>query len=85
VFFLYARARSVEEVKNLFSDFEIDDIYTFPTLASILPNVILEDEKEGNCQKNTKAQGFIKEIDMVLAASGIYSGTYIIITGGKIV
>ena len=86
VFFLYARARSVEEVKNLFSDFEIDGIYTFPTLASILPDVILEDEdKEGNCQENSKAKKLIKKIDTVLAASNLYSGIYIIVTGGRIV
>ncbi|MEA2113354.1 MAG: hypothetical protein U9P63_01695, partial [Patescibacteria group bacterium] len=86
VFFLYARARNVEEVKNLFSDFKIDNIYTFPTLASILPDVILKDEdKEGNCQENAKAKNLIKKIDTTLADSGICSGTYIIVTGGKIV
>jgi len=84
VFFLYARARSVKEVKNLFSDFKIDDIYTFPTLASILPDVILEDEdKEGNRKANTKAKDTIKKIDTTLANSDICSGTYIIVTGGK--
>jgi len=85
VFSLYARARNVEEVKNLFIDFEIDGIYTFPTLASVLPNIILGDEnKDGDCHENVEAKKLIKKIDISLANSDLHSGTYIIVTGGKI-
>ncbi len=85
VFSLYARARNVEEIKNLFVDFEIDGIYTFPTLASVLPDIILGDEdKDGNCHKNVEAIKLIKKIDISLANSDLHSGTYIIVTGGKV-
>ncbi len=85
VFLLYARARNVEEVKNLFVDFEIDGIYTFPTLASVLPNIILGDEDEKrNYHENVEARKLIKKIDISLANSDFRSGTYIIVTGGKI-
>lgn len=85
VFFLYARPRSIEEVKNLLFDFEIDAAYSFPTFSSILPNIALEDEDEnGNRHANKEALKMVKKIDKTLASSDLFSGTYIIVTGGKI-
>lgn len=85
VFFLYARPRSIEEVKNLLSDFEIDAAYSFPTFSSILPNIVLEDEDvDGNRHANMEALKMVKKIDKTLASSDLFSGTYIIVTGGKI-
>src|SRR3989344_4957312 len=52
VYFLYARSRTVEEVKTLLSEFEVD-VCTYPTLASILPNILTENcDGEGNHQPN---------------------------------
>jgi ubiquinone/menaquinone biosynthesis C-methylase UbiE/chorismate mutase len=85
VFFLYARPRSIEEVKNLLSDFKIDAAYSFPTFSSILPNIVLEDEDgDGNRHANKEALKMVKKIDKTLASSDLFSGTYIIVTGGKI-
>ncbi len=84
IYFLYARPRSVKEVSELLSDFEIDDIVTFPTLASIIPNIITENENgDGERKPNKPVHKLIKEIDTELANSDLYCGTYIIVTGGK--
>jgi hypothetical protein len=86
VYFLYARPRSVDEVRRLLSEFnfEVENIYTFPTYSSILPNIILEDEDsdEKNEQKK-EAKKLIEKIDIKLTSTDLNSGTYIIVTGSK--
>lgn len=85
IYFLYARPRSVKEVENLLAGFEIDNIFTYPTLASLLPNVVTEHcDETGNRQPNEEVRKFIKKIDNELASSPLNCGTYIIATGGKI-
>ncbi|GBE17331.1 hypothetical protein BMS3Abin15_01172 [bacterium BMS3Abin15] len=87
IYFLYARPRGVEEIKKLLSEsgFEIDKIYTFPTCASVLPDIVLDNEDDsGVRQPNKEAQNLVKKIDSELAES-VNSGTYIIVTGGKVV
>lgn len=84
VYLLYARPRSLDEVRSLLSCFEIENTYTFPTLASIIPNVITEDtDDKGNRTPNEAAQKLVKQIDMELAGSALNCGTYIIVTGHK--
>lgn len=84
LYFLYARPRSVKEVEDLLSDFEIDNICTFPTLGSLLPNVLMETENEnGIVNPNSDVRKTVKRIDSELSQSAIHSGTYIIVTGGK--
>lgn len=81
---LYARSRSVKEVEDLLSNFEIDSIQTFPTLGSLLPNVLMENEdKDGVICPNNDVRKTVKKIDLELSQSAIHSGTYIIVTGGK--
>jgi SAM-dependent methyltransferase len=85
IYFLYARPRSIKEIENIFIDFEIDNIFTYPTFASILPHIITEHCDEiGNHQPNEEVRKFIKKIDNELASSPLNCGTYIIVTGGKI-
>jgi len=84
VYFLYARSRTVEEVKTLLSEFEVD-VCTYPTLASILPNILTENcDGEGNHQPNEEVRKYIKKIDTELSGSPLNCGTYVIATGGKI-
>lgn len=84
IYFTYARPRSVNEVRGLLSDFEIDDIVTFPTLASIVPNIITESEdRDGVRKPNKLVHKLIKEIDTKISSSDLNCGTYIIVTGGK--
>ncbi|MEI8344042.1 MAG: methyltransferase domain-containing protein [Candidatus Moraniibacteriota bacterium] len=84
LFFLYARPRSVSEVRNLLSDFKIDNILTFPTLSSLLPGVLMENEDHnGIIHQNEAAQIAIKIIDSELSHSASNCGTYIIVTGEK--
>lgn len=84
IYFLYAKSRSVKEVQELLSEFEIENILTFPTLGSILPNIITENEEESSTRKpNEPLHEFVRGIDTELASSALYCGTYIIITGGK--
>lgn len=86
VYFIYAKQRNVQEVRNLLSDLEIDDILTFPTIASIIPNIITEienGEKDPRSTPNKAAQKLIKDIDTTIAHSDLHCGTYIIVTGGK--
>jgi hypothetical protein len=85
IYFLYARPRSVKEIESLLADFEIDNIFTYPTFASVLPNIITEYcDETGNHQPNEEVRKFIKKIDNELASSSLNCGTYIIVTGGKI-
>lgn len=84
IYFIYARPRSVTEVRGLLSDFEIDNIVTFPTLASIIPNIITESEDGDGARKpNKPVHKLVKEIDTKIAGSDLNCGTYIIVTGGK--
>lgn len=84
VYLLYARPRSLEEVRALLTKFEIESTHTFPTLASIIPNVITEDtDEKGNYAPNESAQKLIKQIDTELADSALNCGTYILVTGHK--
>lgn len=84
IYFIYARPRSVTEVRGLLSDFEIDDIVTFPTVASIIPNIITESEDGDGARKpNKPVHKLIKEIDTKIAGSDLNCGTYIIVTGSK--
>lgn len=84
IYFLYARPRSVQEVEKLLSGFKIESRYTFPTLAAAMPRVVLESEDaSGERRRNKDARRLIKKIDYILAESDLYSGTYIIVTGGK--
>lgn len=75
VYFLYAKTRDVDEVKTLLHDFKIDNILTFPTIASVLPDIVLEG--------NENAREFIDQLDRELATSAMHCGNYIIVTGGK--
>jgi ubiquinone/menaquinone biosynthesis C-methylase UbiE len=84
LFFLYARPRNVDEVKGLLSDFKIDNILTFPTLSSLLPGILMENEdRNGVIHQNENAQSAIKIIDFELSRSASNCGTYIIVTGEK--
>ncbi len=84
IYLLYARPRRVQEVEKLLSGFKIENRYTFPTLAAAMPRVVLENEDaNGERSKNKDARRLIKKIDYILAESDLYSGTYIIVTGGK--
>jgi len=50
-----------------------------------MPRIVLEtEEKDGSISRNKNARRLIKKIDTLLATSELYSGTYIIVTGGKI-
>lgn len=83
VYFLHARSRTVEEVESLLSEFEVD-VFTYPTLASILPNILTENcDVDGNHQPNEEVRKYIKKIDTKLSGSSLNCGTYIIATGGK--
>lgn len=85
IYFLYARPRSVQEVEELLSGFKIENRYTFPTLAAVMPMVILENEdSNGERRRNKDARRLIKKIDNILSESDLCSGTYIIVTGGKL-
>jgi SAM-dependent methyltransferase/chorismate mutase len=84
VYLLYARPRSVHEVTELFAGLEIETLQTFPTLASVIPNIIIEDEDgEGILRSKDEVKKTIKKIDAHLADSPLNCGTYIVITGGK--
>lgn len=84
LYFLYARPRSISEFESLFTNFKVDEISTFPTLSSLLPNVLLENEDEaGVVQPNGEVQELLKKIDSELSMSALNTGTYIIVTGEK--
>lgn len=84
IFYLYAKPRNVEEIKVLLKDFRIDDIFSHPTIASIIPRILIEHEdKDGNKVINEKAISKIKEIDKILTNNKVFSGSYLIVTGGK--
>ena len=84
LFFLYARPRSVSGVRNLLSDFKLDNVLTFPTLSSLLPSILLENEaRDGIIHQNEAAQIAIQTIDSELSHSASNCGTYIIVTGEK--
>ncbi len=84
LFFLYARSRSVKEVKDLLSAFKIDKVFTFPTLSSLLPGILMKNEdQDGIVHQNEVAQEAIRTIDSELSSSASNCGTYIIVTGEK--
>ena len=86
IYLLYARPRNMEEVESLLNKFGlvIEEYFTYPTLASILPNIILEKEdKPGTKEPNKEVQKLIEMIDSELATSPLNCGTYIIVTGRK--
>lgn len=84
VYFLYAKPRSMREVGELLSGLTIEQKYSYPTCASIMPSIILENEDDkGDNAKNKEVRKLIKKIDMSLATSDVCSGTYIIVTGSK--
>jgi hypothetical protein len=85
IFFIYARPRTVDEVRELFKeDFEIEQLITYPSLASIIPQVLLynEDDAEQIIPKG-EAMDMLKKIDRLLADSDLHTGTYIMISGRK--
>lgn len=84
VYILYARPRSVESIKGLLAELKIENICTYPTCASILPEIAFNDEDDnGNKHTNAEAKTLIEEIDKKLASSDLHSGTYVIVTGSK--
>lgn len=84
IYFIYARPWSMKEAAKLLSDFKVEDSYTYPACASIMPRVILENENDrGEILKNKDIRRLIKKIDNILADSDLNPGTYIIVTGGK--
>ncbi len=85
LYFIQAKARSVQNVSNLLDEyFSIGNIYTYPTLASIIPQTVIESEdRNGITTQKEAATELIKQIDISLALSGINCGAYIIVTGSK--
>lgn len=84
IYSLYAHPRSVKEIEQLLSGFEIDNIYTYPTFGSILPDIVFHNEDDsGTVHCETEVKKLVKKIDTELSQSSIYAGTYIIVTGGK--
>lgn len=83
VYFIYAKPYSVNDVKELLKDFCVDKILTFPTCASVLPNIVLEEVGNNKTVPKTGAQEMLKKIDEILAPSNLNTGTYIIVTGSK--
>jgi len=74
VYPVYARPYGVEEVRELFpTGIEVTQIITYPTLASVLPNGIFEEER---------VQRAVVEIDKKLADSG--AGAYVIAVGRRV-
>jgi ubiquinone/menaquinone biosynthesis C-methylase UbiE/chorismate mutase len=84
IYSLYAKAMSSEEIKSLLVNFDIESIHSCPTLATLLPNIILsEEDKDGNNKENKNAKKMIRDIDITLASNQMYPGTYLIVTGTK--
>ena len=85
LYFIQASPRSVQDVSKLLDKhFSIDNIYTYPTLASIIPQTIIESEdKYGVITQKEELTDLINQIDINLSLSGINSGVYIIVTGSK--
>lgn len=74
IFPVYAHARSVAEVRGLFSShFKIDEVQTFPTMSPVFPDSLLQEEK---------ARSALLHLDSGLATTG-EMGAYIIVTGEK--
>lgn len=72
---IYAKAYGMEEIRSLFANLAVEASYaTHPTIAAILPNVLLERQPE--------FQGVIENIDLTLSASTM--GAYAIATGERI-
>ena len=86
IYFLYAQPRNIREIESLLENagLVLDEKLTYPTFASIMPNIILENEdKDGNIEPNKEACQLIKKMDDELSSSSTNCGTYTIVTGGK--
>ena len=72
---IFARAYTVQEVQQFLpSPLECSGVYTHPTLSSVLPLDIFQEEK---------VRELIKHLDKELASSVDHLGAYIVLTGIK--
>ena len=71
---VYAKPYTVTEARGLFDGhLEVSNVLTYPTLNSILPSDLLEEQ--------TEVQSSVESIDRMLAQSD--TGAYVLVTGQK--
>lgn len=84
VYNLFAQARSPEEIHRLLEKFSGIEISSFPTISSIMPAILLQDENSsGEMIRNTEAEKMIRKIDLALSSENFYPGTYLAVTAKK--
>ena len=78
---IYARPYTTTEIKNLFGmPLSIDQLWTHPTISSILPNELFEDST--NALLDVRKQ--IADTDWNLSENGNEQGAYVVVTGHKV-
>lgn len=78
---IYARPYTPTEVKDLFKmPLSIDQLWTHPTISSILPNELFEDST--SALMDVRKQ--IADTDRNLSENGNELGAYVIVTGHKV-
>ena len=78
---IYARPYTPTEVKDLFKmPLSIDQLWTHPTISSILPNELFEDST--STLMDVRKQ--IADTDWNLSENGNEQGAYVIVTGHKV-
>ncbi len=78
---IYARPYTPTEIKNLFKmPLSIDQLWTHPTISSILPNELFEDST--NALLDVRKQ--IADTDWNLSENGNEQGAYVVVTGHKV-
>lgn len=93
IFQVYARPYSVSEVEKLISELRLTingtnsghpSIYTYPTIASILPDEFFEADKEtkkAGQRFNAEIEEIVKGFDGILSSQK--KGAYLVVTGRK--
>ncbi|MDO8260792.1 MAG: methyltransferase domain-containing protein [Candidatus Magasanikbacteria bacterium] len=84
IYNLYARTRSAPEIKKILQKFSDVSIFSFPTISSVIPAIVLcNEDQSGKISQNQNAQTMLQQIDETLSSSTDYPGTYLIVTATK--